>query len=200
VLAQGDLEKHTVVEPGAGDVLDAKDIKVDDAACEPIAYAISNAPLGEPGAEVNRMVSSDPEEPSAEELAEMSSEEQLAASMNLTITALSLYAYEDKGAEEALADVRTAAEECAGGFTGTAVDEDVKVTKITEETISGGDEAAAWTVTTKQDGETLAYKVVVVRQSSTLASFASVDLGASMTGEESGLPTALVDAQLAKLG
>ncbi|MFJ9582795.1 hypothetical protein [Streptomyces acidicola] len=203
LLAQGDLANHTIVDPGAGDVLDAEDISVENTECEPIANLTSNAPSGEPAAEGHRMVSSDAKRPSVEELAEMTPEEQLASGMDSMITALSLYSYEDEAAGEAFAAIRTAAEKCAGGFAFTAADEDVTISKVTEvkkESVSGGDEAAAWEVTLKEGGEEIPYKLVAVRQGSTLATFASVDIRASVTGKDFGLPTALVKAQLDKLG
>ncbi|MGW0823269.1 hypothetical protein [Streptomyces sp. NPDC002845] len=199
-LADKDVEGHTVEKAATADIPDAEEVSVENAACEPLAYAVNALPVGEPAAKAQRIVRSEPTKPSDEELAEMSPEEQLAASMNVVATAASLFSYEDSEAEEAVAALRTAAEKCADGFAGTTDGEEDKVTKIAEESFSGGDEAAAWTVTREGDGETLPYKLVVVRQGNTLATFSSTNFGAALSGKDFGLPTAVIDAQLAKLG
>ncbi|MGW1027086.1 hypothetical protein ACWD4J_25905 [Streptomyces sp. NPDC002577] len=205
-LVTGDVKGHKVEKAGAKDVLAPEAVKADQAGCRPFAYAMSGVPVGEPGATVQRVVSSEAEktdEPSTEELADMTEEEieeALTSAFDVTTTFTSLSSYEGGGAGETVRDLRTAATNCAGGFTLTVDGEKQKVTKLTEESVSGGDEALAWTVSALQDGEPVETKLVVVRQGTTLASFASVNMAALSTGADFELPTAVVEAQLAKLG
>jgi hypothetical protein len=205
-LAEGDVKDHKVGKAGPGEVIAADDVTVDKAACEPIAYALSAVPVGEPAATVQRKVTSEAKkgkDVSFEDLAEMTEEEvekAMTSAFDVTMTMTALSSYDGKGAEQAFTGLRTAATDCAGGFTLTTGSKKQKVTKISDESVSGGEDALAWTVTAEQDGEKAPLKVVVVRQGTTLASFSSVNLAAVGTGGDYELPTAVVEAQVAKLG
>jgi hypothetical protein len=206
-LADGDIEHHKVQKATAGDKVDADTIKTDRAECESLAVAVSGTSAGEPGATVQRKVVGEPEkngeEPSLEELAEMSEkemEEAFTAALGGTITMVSLSSYAGEGAKETVGSLRTAGEKCSGGFTMTVGGTEQKITKLAAEDVKGGEEALAWTVTAEQEGETAPLKLVVVRQGGVLASFSSMNIGAMGSGKDYELPVAVVDAQVKKLG
>ncbi|HEX5569254.1 MAG TPA: hypothetical protein VFY14_20450 [Streptomyces sp.] len=206
-LADGDVEGHKVEKAGPDDTIAAKDISVDKAECEPLAQALSAAPVGEPGATVRRKATSEPkkdeEGPSLEELADMTEEEMeeaLTAAFDMTMTLTALSSYDGEGAGKAVAALRTAAAKCSGGFTATVSGDKQKVTKLADESVKGGEEALAWTVTVEQDGEKMPLKLVAVRQGDVLATFSVINVAAAGSGKDFDLPTAVVDAQVAKLG
>ncbi|PJE93949.1 hypothetical protein CUT44_32285 [Streptomyces carminius] len=205
-LAEGDVKDHEIQKVGAGEAPDSGDIKVDKAGCEPLAHAMTGVRVGEPAATAQRGVSQKakkPAEPSLDELAEMTEEEIAEAfigALDMTMTTVSLSSYDGAGAEQALADLRTAATDCGGGFTSTAPRDKRKVTGITEEKVTGGEESAAWTLTTDMEGDVVSVKLAVVRQGGTLASFVSLNLASASGKKDYPLPTAVIDAQLAKLG
>jgi hypothetical protein len=182
-LAEGDVDEHKIGETIPGVVISADAISVVEAAWEPMAYALSNVPVGESAAAVYRRVMG----PGG-------------GDMPGVIAVVSLFSYEGEGAGAALGTLRGAAEDCADGFTMTRDGSEEKVARVSEEEISGGDEASAWTVMMDQEGMELPFKLVVVRQGATVATVASIDFGAAVSGEDSDLPTAVIDAQLAKLG
>jgi hypothetical protein len=103
----------------------------------------------------------------------------------------SLWSYDADGAEQTLATLREAGKKCAGGFAMTIDGEKQHVTKVSEEKLSAGEDAVAWTVGTKQDA---------AADTSTLAGFSSFNIAAATRGEAFELPTAVIDAQAAKLG
>ncbi|MGW3660686.1 hypothetical protein ACWD6R_35785 [Streptomyces sp. NPDC005151] len=198
-LVQGDVKGHKVAETGKADVVSASDVTVDKEACEPLADALMGAELGTPAAVNRRKVISEPKKGQKDKLDSEDTGEAFAAAFDITTTLTSLASYEGKGAQDTVESLRTAATACSGGFTLTAAGTKQKVVTIKEEKISGGEEAAAWTLTVEQDGEKAPLKLVVARQGGTVASFSAFNLAASGTGQDFELPTAVVDAQLAKL-
>lgn len=207
-LVQGDVKGHKVIKAGPRDVLTADDVTVDKAECEPLAHVLANVPLGDPGSSVHRRVTSEPKKgngkTSFKDLGEMTEEESdaaLGAMMDMTVTMTSLSSYDGKGAPDTVGTLRTAATDCAGGFSMTADGTKQKVLKVTEAKASGGEEAAAWTVTAEQDGEKMPLQLAVVRQGGTVATFSALNLAASAgTGKTFGQPTEVITAQSAKLG
>ncbi|MET9660331.1 hypothetical protein [Streptomyces sp. NPDC006510] len=199
-LAQGDVKGHKISKAAAKDTISVDDIKVEKKVCAPLADALMGAQVGEPGAFTKRTVVS---EPKKGDLAKQDSgdvEEAFKAAFDITTTQLALGSYDGKGAQESVASLRTAATECAGGFEFTAAGEKQKVTKITEEQVKGGEEAVAWTVQLEQGGEKAELKLVAMRQGASFASFSSMNM-AMLAGEveDFELPTAVVEAQAAKL-
>ncbi|MFC5803360.1 hypothetical protein [Streptomyces formicae] len=193
VLAQSDVKGHKVTPPGAGDIVEKKDVAVDNPACEVLAHTGAALPNGTPAATVQRKVVSEPEKP-----ADTTSPDALAAAFDVTMTMVALSSYEAMGAEDVLDALTDAGDACAGGFTITTKGEKQKVTKVEKASITAGEDAAAWTVTSEQGGTAVVTTVTVVRQGSTLASFSSANLGA--LDKPSPLPKAVIDAQVAKLG
>ncbi|WP_328887839.1 hypothetical protein [Streptomyces sp. NBC_00316] len=195
-LVQGDVKGHKISKAGKADTVAAADVTAADKACDSFADALMGAQVGKPSAANQRKVVS---EPKKEKKDGANAEEAFKAAFDITTTMTSLSSYDGKGAQDTVAALRTAATQCSGGFDFTVAGEKQKIVKIEEEKVSGGEEAVAWTVVLEQDGEKGPLKLVVARQGATVASFTSLNLAASGAGEDFGLPTAVVDAQLAKL-
>ncbi|WP_240135325.1 hypothetical protein [Streptomyces sp. MUM 178J] len=205
VLAQGDVKGHKVEKSSVAAAATPDGVKVDRAECEPLAHAMSGVKLGKPAATVTRQATQEPAEQkqdvSIEDMTEEEIQEQLAENFNLTSTLVGLAAYEGTGAEEVLASLRSAAKACSGGFTATMQGEKSKILKVEEIKVSGGQEAVAWSLTADlEDGDTMPTKLAVIRKDGTLARFVAVNFGGLINGKDFPLPTAVVDAQLAKLG
>ncbi|MDQ8704202.1 hypothetical protein RCO28_17155 [Streptomyces sp. LHD-70] len=111
----------------------------------------------------------------------------------------SLFSYEGEGAATTIAAVRMALKDCADGFStsgnnGGATVEYVDVR--TDEAPSGGDEAVAWSMTGKAQGQQVPLRMTAVRQGNVLALFLALHLS---DPEQAELPQDLYDAQLRKL-
>ncbi|MBT2491318.1 hypothetical protein J7E96_22900 [Streptomyces sp. ISL-96] len=195
VLAEGDLKNHKVTEPSKAEVALAKTATSDKAECKPLVDAMMLKPVGSPAATTSRKISTLPEKPAKDATTEEKAEAGLAALGKTVLMSDGVGSYEGKGAQEALAALRTAGEACAGGFTMTAGSDKTKVTKLAPGTYAGGDEAVAFTVTTEQDGAVGTSQLVTVRKGNALVSFFAISL-AGKTEQ----PKAAIDAQLAKLG
>ncbi|MFH8518273.1 hypothetical protein ACH4CE_24930 [Streptomyces gelaticus] len=198
-LAQGDVKGHKISKAAAKDTISADAIKTEKEVCAPFADALMGAQVGEPGAFTKRTVVSEPKKGSLEKQDSGDAEEAFKAAFDITTTQLALGSYDGKGAQESVAALRTAATECAGGFEFTAAGEKQKVAGITEEQVKGGEESAAWTVQLEQGGEKGELKLVAMRQGASFASFSSMNLAAMGGGGDFELPTAVVEAQAAKL-
>ncbi|MFF1345063.1 hypothetical protein ACFVZJ_03595 [Streptomyces sp. NPDC058322] len=198
-LAQGDVKGHKISKAAAKDTIAVDDIKTGKTVCAPFAHALMGAQVGEPGAFTKRTVVSEPKKGDLAKQDSGDAEEAFKAAFDITTTQLALGSYDGKGAQESVASLRTAATECAGGFEFTAAGEKQKVAKITEEQVKGGEEAAAWTVQVEQGGEKVEFKLVAMRQGASFASFSSMNLAAMGGGGDFELPTAVVEAQAAKL-
>ncbi|MEV6165045.1 hypothetical protein AB0L71_24610 [Streptomyces sp. NPDC052052] len=190
-LAQGDVKGEKIAKATAKDTIATEEVTTDKEACTPLADALMGAAIAKPAASTLRHSVSEPKKGAT----------GMAAALDITTTQISLASYDGKGAEETIAGLRTAATECAGGFTLTAKGEKQKVTKIAEEQVTAGEEAAAWTVTVEQEGESVPFKLVAFRQGATVATFSAFNMAAAggLDGVEFGLPTALVEGQAAKL-
>ncbi|MFD8191460.1 hypothetical protein [Streptomyces wuyuanensis] len=203
-LAEGEVKGHKVTKTGPEDEVAGDKVVVDKADCKPLADAVAAVPLGEAKATVKRKVIEEPKKDDAAtglgDLTDKDVEEALGAALDVTATMVSLSSYDGKGAEEAVAGLRTAAGACAGGFGMTMGTDKSKVVKVEEIKASGGQEAAAWALVSEQDGQKMPHKVVLVRQGSTIASFSSINLGSIASGKDFPPPTAVIDTQAAKLG
>ncbi|WP_031073755.1 hypothetical protein [Streptomyces sp. NRRL S-118] len=194
-LAEGDVKQHQVRKAGPAESIAAGEARADKTECLPVARAMGAVPQGEPaGTATARRVTE-----TGEKNKEAVESGDIMAAFRLTTTQVALGAYAGKGAEEALAALRKAATDCAGGFTATLKGQPAKVTGITEAKVSGGDEAGTWNLLVDGDGGKVTYKITAVRKGAVLASFASLNLGAA-GGKDYPLPTAVIDAQAAKLG
>ncbi|MFI1653885.1 hypothetical protein ACH4ZU_02950 [Streptomyces sp. NPDC020472] len=191
IVEQADLPGHQVQKAKATDVVKADSVSADKPSCTPLAHAMSSVAPGGPGASAQRKTIEVPKT----EGASASPKEALGA-LAAPVTSVTLGSYDGQGAQEAFASLKTAGTDCAGGFTLLGGGEKTKISKVAPETVSAGEEALAWTVTTDMDGEPFVTKLVVFRKGNTLASFSTLSLGGTV--EE--LPKAVIDAQAAKLG
>ncbi|WP_320782171.1 hypothetical protein [Streptomyces sp. CRN 30] len=208
VVATADLKGETAEEPSEDDVADLGTVKAGTAECQPVASVLRALPVDEPAASIQRLVTLESEAakkgmPSMEELAKMSEKEAEDAtldSLDITKTMTSLWSYDGDGAAKALDAIRAAGESCAKGFALTDGDDKSQVTGVIADKVTAGEDTVAWTVKEKVDGEPVETKVTVFRQGSTLAGFSSFNIAAATRGEAYEHPTALIEAQAAKLG
>ncbi|PWJ05761.1 hypothetical protein DKG34_20965 [Streptomyces sp. NWU49] len=198
-LAQADVKSGKVATKlEATEDLTKDQVKPDDEACLPLVHAQAAVAQGEPAATVKRSWTDEPKKP-AEDLPV---EEAMMASLDVDKMLINLASYEDGGAEQAMKDLTTAAEKCAGGFTATVAGEKLEFVKAaTTAAPEGGDEGSAVTLTMAVEEDVEApSKIVVVRKGATLVSFSAVNLASVATGEDFEVPAEVVDAQVAKLG
>ncbi|MFJ7064486.1 hypothetical protein [Streptomyces sp. NPDC101115] len=188
VVEQADLKGYQVQKAKAGQVLNAGDVSADKAVCEPLAEAFASAAPGTPGASAQRKAIEVPDKKTG-------SVDDALGALAAPITSVTLGSYAGEGAQQVFAALKTAGTDCAGGFTVHGGGTKSTVSKLAPETVTAGDEALAWTVTSKNEGETFVTKLVVFRKGNNLAGFSTLSLG----GEVKELPTGIVDAQAAKL-
>ncbi|MEU0370436.1 hypothetical protein ABZ070_09260 [Streptomyces sp. NPDC006283] len=201
-IAQGDVKGHKVAKAGPQDDIAAKDVTTDQAECLPLARALAGVPVGEPGATVKRRATAEPKD-AGKDAGDMTEEElgdAFTDAFDITTTLLALSSYEGKGAADGFAALKTAGTACSGGFTMTVAGTEQKVQKFAEAKVSGGDEAVAWAMTADQGGESLPFNLAVVRKGGSLVTFSSFNLTAPTEKGDLPLPTAVIDAQAAKLG
>ncbi|MFD6531194.1 hypothetical protein [Streptomyces sp. NPDC060184] len=196
-LAQGDIAGLKIEKAAGDDIVEPGDVTVDKAACLPFAQALFAAAQGEPVASASRSVESEAGATGADATAD----DATASIAGGDHTELTLSSYEGTGAADVFAAVRTAATACASGFTVTTSGEAQKISGITEEKVTGGEERAAWTLTVEQEGTKVPFDLAVVRQGSTVSTFSTLNVAAFM-GKEVKLtqPQPVIDAQVKKLG
>ncbi|MEU9557086.1 hypothetical protein [Streptomyces fumanus] len=207
VVTTADVKGYEVKKPGKDDVFAPGAIKTGKPECEPVALVMSALPADEPAASVQRVVteqhSSAASGPSVEDLAQMTEEEAEQAmldSLDLTKTMTSLWSYDGDGAQQTLAELRESGQKCAGGFPVTIDGDKQRVTKVAEDKAGAGEESLAWTVTSEGEDGPVETKVVVFRKGATLAGFSSFNIASVARGKTFEAPTALIEAQEAKLG
>ncbi|GGU91887.1 hypothetical protein GCM10010275_31070 [Streptomyces litmocidini] len=192
IVEKGDLEGYQVQKAGAEDVVTADGVTAGKPACTPIAHAMSFISPGSPAASAERKVLAEPRKD-----ATASPKDALLGGLGVQMTALTLGSYDGRGAQDAFASVKKAGTECADGFDVVHGAEKTKVSKVAPASVTAGDEAVAFTVTSDLEGEPFTSKLVVFRKGNTLASFSTVSFAPGGVRE---LPTAVIDAQAAKLG
>ncbi|MGW3495198.1 hypothetical protein [Streptomyces sp. NPDC001020] len=197
-LTQADVKSGKVLSKvPAQDEITQDKVKADDAACAPLAYLQAGSYVGKPAATVKRVWLGDAEKTAAG----ASAEEKLVAGINRAKAVETLATYADGGAEQAMKDLKTAAQKCAGGYSSTADGTKTKVVKVaTTQEPGGADEALALTLTVDAEGTKAPMKAVVVRKGATVAYIPVANLASVATGKDFPFPTEIVDAQLAKLG
>ncbi|GAA2323890.1 hypothetical protein OKJ48_38485 [Streptomyces kunmingensis] len=198
-LAQKDIEDGTVTDQvSPKDFARQGAVDVDDAACAPLAYVQAATVVGEPSASVRRMWIG---EPAREKEKAAGEKDAIAVAPDMTSVFLTLAAYDDKGAERAMADLSEAADRCAHGYTYRLDGERVRTVRVKKALApEGADEAMGLTLTVDADGTRSPLKVVVARKGATLAYFPAVNLASVTTGTDFPHPTDLVRRQLAKMG
>ncbi|MFF3016035.1 hypothetical protein [Streptomyces sp. NPDC057939] len=193
VVTQADLADQVVSAESAAKVV-AMPAEAENAACKPLVQIMASQ---KPGAAtgLGRTGSKDkPKELPANATAEQRVEATLKA-IGGSQTLVTVTSYDSKGAEEALAAVKTAATACAAGFTITSDGDKVKFGAVAPgAAVTGGDEAVSYAAPMDlEDGDKSATHFVAVRKGNTLATFYTWGLKAEQ-------PKTVVDAQVKKLG
>ncbi|GAA3496078.1 hypothetical protein GCM10019016_031790 [Streptomyces prasinosporus] len=162
-----------------------EEVEVDKPACAPLAHAMNQLPLGEPQADLTRVLAEEAEGP------------------NGAHTYLTLTAYASGGAQSTLAGVKKAVAACGDGFTakgsgGTSAYDSVTA----EEVAPAGDETLGFTSTMTFRGASHTLHTQVVRAGDVLGVYFSVNgmAIANARPSDAKLPPAVVKAQNAKLG
>ncbi|WCN02742.1 hypothetical protein [Streptomyces sp. M92] len=198
-LAQVDVKSGKVAtEIPADEDVSRDKVSTDDEACLPVALAVAAVAQGEPGAEVKRSW-----EGRTDTLSEGSGPDgQDMTETQVNMIRLNVASYAGGGAEQALTELKTATEKCAGGFNATVDGEKMRVAAVTTTAApEGGDEGVAATVGIDIGKETASpMKIVLVREGGTLATFSATNLSSMMSGADFEVPMDVVDAQVAKLG
>ncbi|MFJ4972408.1 hypothetical protein [Streptomyces sp. NPDC088755] len=202
-LKQGDVAGHKVAKAGPDDEVPADGIKVDKEACLPLAHAMYGVAQEGSVATTKRKVITEPKaggKKSLKDMTEGEAEDALTAAFDLTSTFVALNSYDGTAGPDAFAALKKAAADCAGGFTATVAGEPTKIASVTEEKVTGGDESAAWTVTSQDDGNQAPFKLAALREEGTVATFFAFNLAAAGGGAKFTVPTEVVAAQAKKLG
>ncbi|MEU8519721.1 hypothetical protein [Streptomyces sp. NBC_01216] len=189
VVEQADLKGYQVQKPKPVEIVTAGDVGADKPACEPLAEIMSSAAPGDPGSSVVRKTIEARE-------GTATSTEDIMGALGAPVTSVTLGSYGGEGAQKAFTALKDAGTACGAGFSITASGAATKVSKLAPESVTAGDEALAWTVTSDLEGEPFTTKLVVFRKGNTLASFSTL----SLSGVAKELPTAVIDAQATKLG
>ncbi|MGV9989768.1 hypothetical protein [Streptomyces sp. NPDC003374] len=195
-LTQADVKSGKVSKVAAKDDVAQDKAKAKDPACAPLTYLMVGSYAGKPAASVKRTWVGDAKKPAAG----ANAEEKLMAGLDRSKVVVTLATYADGGAEQAMKDLKAAAQKCAGGFSYAVTGDESQYEKVaTTQAPAGADDALALTLTMSADGVKAPVKAVVVRQGATLAYFPAVNLAAAATGKDFEFPADLAQAQLAKL-
>ncbi|MFI0761521.1 hypothetical protein OG944_21860 [Streptomyces anulatus] len=201
-LAQGDVKGRKVTKAGPADEVPADGVTVDKEACLPVAHAMYGVAQKGSVATTKRKVIDEPKagnKKSLEDLADGEAEDAFKDAFDLTSTFVALNSYEGTAGPDTFAALKKAAADCAGGFTATVAGTPTKVASIAEEKVTGGDEAAAWTVTSEDDGDKAPFKLVALRKEGAVATFFSFNLAAAGGDVTFEVPAEVVAAQDEKL-
>ncbi|MFD0210171.1 hypothetical protein ACFVH9_13805 [Streptomyces hirsutus] len=160
-----------------------EEVTVEKPVCAPLAYAMNQLPLGEPQADLTRVVNGDP---------------------NQAFTYVTLTTYESGRAESTMASLSKAVDACGGGFTAEANGNTSAYDSVTAEkpVAEAGDESLAFGSTLTFRGISHTVHTQAVRSGDVLAVYFSVDgmALANSRPSDAKLPAAVVKAQNAKLG
>ncbi|MDQ0985310.1 hypothetical protein [Streptomyces sp. V2I9] len=202
-LAQGDVKGTKITKAGAADEVPADGVTVDKKECLPVAHAMYGVAQEGSAASAKRKVIDEPKadgkKKSLEELAEGGAEDAFKDAFDLTSTFVALHSYEGTAGADAFGALKKAAADCAGGFTATVAGTPTEVVSVAEEKVTGGDESAAWTVTSEDDGEKAPFKLVALRKGNTVATFFAFNLAAAGGDVTFEVPAEVVAAQDKKL-
>ncbi|MEV7785635.1 hypothetical protein AB0O72_09570 [Streptomyces sp. NPDC088106] len=161
------------------------EVTLDKPACAPLAYAINQLPLGEPQAELTRVLTDE------------------AKGVNGAHTYITLTTYASGGAQPVMADVKKAAAACGNGFTAKGSGGTSTYDSITPENVTpAGDEALGFKATMTFRGAPHTMHTQVVREGEVIGVYFSVN-GADIANarpSDAKLTPAVVEAQNAKLG
>ncbi|MDO0935911.1 hypothetical protein QQY66_31050 [Streptomyces sp. DG2A-72] len=201
LLAEGEIKGYKVAT-GDDTLPKSKSVvKTDKAACAPLAWAMAGLAPGDTDASVSNTVTADPSSDAAAKSAEELTEADIENAFSVNMTFVGLSSYEGDGAAQAIKAVSDGIAACSGGFTITAQGETQKITKVSsQQAPTGGDESVAFSVDSDMDGEgTATFNTRVLRHGGTVSTYYTVDFAQMGTGKAAEVPSAVVDAQAAKL-
>lgn len=185
VITKADVGGYNVEKPTDEFVFakSADEVTLDKKVCAPLAYAMNQLPLGEPRADLTRVASK--------------------GGLVGGYTYVTLTAYEDDGAESAMAGLSKAVASCGDGFTAKSKSGTSPYDSVTAEpTTKAADESLAFKSTMTVLGTTHTLHSAAVRRDDVIAVYFSVDGRAIAESRPSDtkLSAAVVEAQNAKLG
>ncbi|GHB56054.1 hypothetical protein GCM10010377_54000 [Streptomyces viridiviolaceus] len=187
MVTAADVEGFTVQEPDDEFLFaeSVEEVKVDEQLCAPLAHAMNQLPLGDPVADLTRVLSEDAKGPDS-------------AHTYVTITA---YA-SDGEAQSAVADVEKAVRSCGSGFTAEASGGTSTYDSVTAEKVApAGDESLGFSATMTFRSASHTLHTEVVRSGDVVGVYFSVNgmAIANARPSDAELPVAVVEAQNAKL-
>ncbi|MEU9956786.1 hypothetical protein [Streptomyces sp. NPDC050982] len=185
MITKSDVSGYNVEKPSAEFVFakSPDEVTLDKKVCAPLAYAMNQLPLGEPQADLTRVTSK--------------------GGLVGGYTYVTLTAYEDGGAESAMAGLSKAVASCGDGFTAKSKSGTSPYDSVTAEpTTKAGDESLAFKSTMTVLGTTHTLHSAAVRRDDVIAVYFSVDGRAIAESRPSDtkLAAVVVEAQNAKLG
>ncbi|WP_327317483.1 hypothetical protein [Streptomyces sp. NBC_01235] len=195
LLAQGEIKGYKVEAEDDSAKSSKSSVKIDKAACNPLAWATNGLPPGDTDANATNSLT---EEKATTATAKP---EDLENAFDVSVTFVGLSSYEAGGAEKAMKALSDGVTACAGGYGFTADGETSKVIKVAAEKGSGqGDESVAFIQDVVVEGQTVTAHTEVVRKGGILATLFTMDIATlAKGGEMSDIPAAVIDAQVAKL-
>ncbi|WP_328558552.1 hypothetical protein [Streptomyces coelicoflavus] len=176
-------------------------MKTDKAQCAPLAYAMAGLAPGETKSGASNSVTRNPASDTASKSPEDIGEADIENAFNVEVTFVGLSSYDGDGAAKAMKAVTDGIDACAGGFVLTGQGETQKITETAAAKSSdSGDESVAFSVDSDMDGAgTATFNTEVVRVGNTVATYYTVGLASLGSGKAAAIPTAVVEAQTAKL-
>ncbi|MFD4557102.1 hypothetical protein ACFWP5_22760 [Streptomyces sp. NPDC058469] len=210
IIAKGEVDGYEVAAAPKSISIPKSGVTVDKEQCRPLAWAMTALAPGDAAAATSRMVteakpvsaSASPSK-SLEDLSEEEFDDAWSAALSRTVTFVGLSSYDGDGAAKTFKSVSDAIGSCSSGYTLTPGTDGQKYTKIAAEKASGtGDESVAFAASGEMDeadGQTGTVHTEVVRRGSTLVTYYTVNLGALMSDKAYDVPSAVIDAQTAKL-
>lgn len=195
LLAKGDVKGYKVGPQDESATTSKSALKVDKAACNPVAWATNGLPPGDADANATNSLT---EERATTATAQP---KDLEDAFSIKMTYVGLSSYEADGAEKAMKALSDGVAACAGGYSSKVDGSTSKIVKVAAEKGSGkGDESVAFLQDIVVDGQKTTSHTEVVRKGGTLATFFTVDFAGLAKGGDMGLvPAAVIDAQVTKL-
>lgn len=182
-VTKAEVSDYTVDEPAKGDAMaeTQEDMRVDKAACAPLAYATNYLPLGDPEASVVHVANDG----------------------TFAYNYITLATYAEGKAEAAMKGLAEAVSSCTAGYTAKSDKASTPYTSVKKETPladSAADESIATASTVNYKG-TQTMRTQTFRFGDTIVNYFSIDSNGFIKGQSSSaeVPTALVKAQNAKL-
>ncbi|MFF4401413.1 hypothetical protein [Streptomyces sp. NPDC001480] len=187
MVTDADVKGFIVRKPNT-DFVFAKsrdEVTVNKQACTSLAYAMNQLPLGEPKADLTRVVA-----------------KEKAADFD-GFTYITLAAYDSDEAQKVMADVSKSVKACTGGFTAKASGGTTTYASLTTERVTAvGDESLGFKATMSFRGATHTMHTEVVRNADVIGVYFSVNgiAIANARPSDAKLPASVVAAQSSKLG